>query len=184
MIETVTGVRRAEVRPAEHPHVADVEVEMGPVTPLPGRHLFAAAVPGGVDDAHLRDVQAGTVRLADVSVGNPHLVILCSETQDVDVAGWGRIYEAQVDGGINVEFIAPAGGDTIDLVVWERGSGVTQACGSGATAAAHVAHEWGLVGEQVAVRMPGGTATVRLTPDGAFLRGPTVFVAEIEVPDA
>jgi diaminopimelate epimerase len=183
-IGTVAGLRRAEVRPAEHPHVADVEVEMGPVVEIPAVGEREPIGINGPDDAHYHDIAAGTTRGVRVSVGNPHLVLLASEPAGVDLATWGPFYERRHEGGINVEFIAPAGPDTIDLVVWERGSGITQACGSGATAAAHVAHEWGLVGNEVAVRMPGGTATVRLTPEGAFLRGPTTFVAEIEVPDA
>jgi diaminopimelate epimerase len=180
-IATSVGVRRAEVRPAEHPHTADVEVEMGVVGPGPG--LIMGVTTGG-DAFGRRPLWGPDAQLRTVSVGNPHAVVLADDLASIPLATVGPAYERAAEGGINVEFIAPAGDDTIDLIVWERGSGITQACGSGATAAAHVAHEWGLVGAQVAVRMPGGTATVRLTPEGAFLRGPTTFVAEIEVPDA
>lgn len=69
------------------------------------------------------------------------------------------------------------------MVVWERGAGITQACGSGACAAVHVAHRWGMVGYRATVRMPGGVATVTLHPEGTRLAGPSTFVAEIEVPD-
>lgn len=166
---TGAGPRRAQVFSTEGP-TADVEVEMGVVgagRPIP-------------DEASV--LLAG--KAATASVGNPHLVVLVDDPAAVDLAVDGPALEAHFRGGINVEFIAPAGDDAIDLVVWERGSGITQACGSGATVAAQIAHEWGLVGEEVAVRMPGGTAIVRLTPEGAFLRGPTTFVADIEVPDA
>lgn len=176
-IATVAGARRATVRPTDAGATADVEIDMGPVTLLPdGDH-------GGHTGDEL-DANAVSARAVKVSVGNPHWVHLSSDPFDVDLPTWGPRYERDHDGGINVEFIAPAGPDAIDLVVWERGSGITQACGSGATAAAHVAREWGLVGDEVEVRMPGGSATVTLSPDGARLRGPSTFVAEIEVPDA
>jgi diaminopimelate epimerase len=73
------------------------------------------------------------------------------------------------------------GGATIDLRVWERGAGVTEACGSGACAAAHQAQAWGLVGDRVRVEMPGGAADVELSAGGAVLIGPSVLVADVEL---
>jgi diaminopimelate epimerase len=68
------------------------------------------------------------------------------------------------------------------LRVWERGVGVTEACGSGACAAAALAHDWGLVGgSTVTVRMPGGDAEVVLDGRTATLIGPAVHVADLEV---
>ena len=73
--------------------------------------------------------------------------------------------------------------------MWERGAGVTEACGTGATAAAHLAHRWDLVGREVRVVMPGGSAEVILAPDDSpgdepVLIGPSQHVATIEIPDA
>jgi diaminopimelate epimerase len=70
--------------------------------------------------------------------------------------------------------------------VWERGAGITQACGTGACAAAVAAHEWGLVGTEAQVAMPGGTADVALgtSPDHPItLAGPTSLIATIELAD-
>lgn len=75
--------------------------------------------------------------------------------------------------------------DEIDLYVWERGAGITQACGSGATVAAQRFYDRGLVGEHVTVHMPGGAATVDVMTESrptAILSGETTFVAAIEVP--
>ena len=183
-ILTPGGARSAVVRPTEDPDVAEVEVEMGPVTAgpslvmgvnLPG--FTGAALPG-------RPLWGPDAQLATASVGNPHVVVLVDDPSAVELAHVGPAYEQAVEGGINAEFIAVAGPDTLDLTVWERGAGITRACGSGATAAAHVAHGWGLVGDRVEVRMPGGTAVVSLRPDGAVLAGASTFVAEIEVPHA
>jgi diaminopimelate epimerase len=78
---------------------------------------------------------------------------------------------------MNVEFVAPAA-DGLVLRVWERGAGLTEACGTGAYAAAVAARAWGLVGEDAVVHMPGGDVEVR----GSTLGGPAMFVADIEVP--
>ena len=68
--------------------------------------------------------------------------------------------------------------------VWERGAGVTEACGTGAVAAAHLAHQWGLVGPDVRVDMPGGSAEVSLDGPEPLLIGPTQHIATVELPDA
>ncbi|MFN0028616.1 MAG: diaminopimelate epimerase [Acidimicrobiales bacterium] len=116
------------------------------------------------------------------SIGNPHLVVLVNDPSAVDLARVGPLLEADFPAGINVEFIAARPGpDALDLTVWERGSGITEACGTGATAAATVAHRWGLVGSPVAVHMPGGTVEVTVDRDQSHLCGPSTFVARIEV---
>jgi diaminopimelate epimerase len=76
---------------------------------------------------------------------------------------------------------APGHYDALDLRVWERGAGITEACGTGAAAAAAAAHGWGLVGERVLVRMPGGDLEVHVGPT-ITLAGPATFVADVEVP--
>ena len=67
------------------------------------------------------------------------------------------------------------------MLVWERGAGVTQACGTGAPAAAVRAHQWGLVKQHVNVRMPGGEVQV-VANEHPLLIGSTVYVASIELP--
>ena len=150
--------------------VAAVSVGMGAASPGP-------AVPVPVEE----EIDA---RHATVDLGNPHLVIESSDPTAVDLATRGAWLEQQFDGGVNVEFVAKDGGrpDTIVMRVWERGAGITQACGTGACAAAHAAHTWGLVGERVTVEMPGGAAEVQLGPD-IVLTGPAELVAHVEVPD-
>jgi len=127
--------------------------------------LGRAAVAGGhasgpevvIDtDAGRRRVQVGDVVSGDgallVDVGNPHLVFPAG-----DVLALGK---AHLD--VNVEVVASAGGDVIDMQVHERGVGITDACGTGAYASAAAARQWGWVGDRVTVRQPGGTAHVDL----------------------
>ena len=120
---------------------------------------------------------------ATADIGNPHWVVLVDDAWAVDLAQLGPQFE-RAGGGVNVEFIAPTAGtaDAIDLAVWERGVGITEACGSGAGAAAFVAHRWGLVGADVTVHMPGGAARVVLENDEVTLIGPSVFIAAVELP--
>jgi diaminopimelate epimerase len=168
-VRTDGGIRILELQTLE-PNVVEVSVDMGPARPGPEVPM---PVESELDGRH-----------ATVDLGNPHLVIENDDPARIDLETRGRWLEQQFAEGINVEFIAKDGGraDAIELRVWERGAGVTQACGTGACAAAHVAHEWGLVGDTVIVEMPGGEATVQLG-ERIVLIGPSVHIATIEVPD-
>jgi diaminopimelate epimerase len=168
-IVTDGGTRRIELVAVAGPE-AQIAVDMGPVGPGPGIDDTAALVRPGFEIGHA----------ATGAVGNPHVVI---EVEDLDVV------DPHVDGpaiealwkpeGINVHFLKHLGGDAIQLVHWERGAGVTQACGSGAAVSATLAHQWGLTGVGVDVMMPGGRASVAVG-ESATLTGPAVHVATIE----
>ncbi len=164
LVETAAGLRRLEAGPTDDDDTDLLEVNMGPVS-------------AGPDAPEV----AGALRQISLSVGNPHLIVEVDQLDGVDPGDRGPEIEATVPGGINVHFLVPGGPDVIRLLHWERGAGVTEACGSGAVAAAVAAMRWGLVGETVAVRMPGGDAVVTIGDDGAStsLRGPATFVAEI-----
>jgi len=168
-IQTDAGVRRVALR-RDAPDRAEVSVSMGPARPGP---VIPTPVDEELDDRHLT-----------VDLGNPHLVIETEAPDAVDLVTRGAWLEQQFPDGINVEFVAKDDGraDAIVLRVWERGAGVTSACGTGACAAAHVAHEWGLVGDVVSVEMPGGRAEVRLGAD-IVLVGPAELIATLEVTD-
>jgi diaminopimelate epimerase len=175
-VETAAGLRQVEVRSLT-PEGGDIAVDMGPV--VLGDELRDVPEPGWLG------------RFA--SVGNPHLVLLAPSLDGVSIASLGPKLEQSQPGGLNVEVIAAppaapdgAGGDRIDLVVWERGAGVTLACGSGSCAAAAVARDWGLCGDAVTVRNPGGDLLVELSRGGAspvhaVLSGPTTRVATMVV---
>ena len=121
------------------------------------------------------------VRTLRVSMGNPHAVIL--DGPDAPRAGvLGPAIEALVPGGVNVGF-GRAAGSSIDLVVWERGAGLTEACGTGACAAAVAAlHEGRLSGPgPVTVRLPGGTLEITVDADRrVWMKGPAERVFEGE----
>lgn len=123
-----------------------------------------------------------------VDVGNPHLVLVptqelsAEELLDVDIEKWGRAIESQYPGGMNVEWVLPnKNGKELILRVWERGAGITLACGTGTTASAFVAHSLGLVGNDVVVHNPGGDLEVRVIGSQCFLTGPAQKIADIQV---
>ena len=109
-----------------------------------------------------------------VDVGNPHLV-LRDEGQDLEELGWTHPDR-------NVELVRRAGGGELAMRVHERGVGVTDACGTGAVAAAAAGREWGFSGDRTVVRQPGGHAEVDLSGPTATLTVPVVHVARVEVP--
>ena len=169
------GFRELVVHDDAAHRLATVSVTMGLVGEGP-------AVPPSVSE------RLGSDRHATADLGNPHLVVLVSDLSSVDLVGTGAWIESQFDAGINVEFIATGTeSDSLDLLVWERGAGVTEACGTGATAAATLAHQWGLVGREVRVVMPGGSAEVIVAPSPdaePILIGPSQHIATLELPDA
>lgn len=130
---------------------------------------------------------AQEVRGTRVDVGNPHFVVIVDDERDAPVAALGPALEThrQFPRGTNVEFLALRDG-RFHLRVWERGVGETQACGTGACAAALVAVDRGLARWPVDLELPGGTLRVDAAPDGSVtLEGPVVQTGEIDpVPSA
>jgi len=158
-IATDAGPRRVDITDGPDQRTVLVRVDMGEVTP-----------------ADAPDLRLGAKDVLGAGVGNPHVVALYPDRAALDAAADGF---AMTDR--NVEFVvAGPGEDELTMRVVERGAGETQACGTGACAAAWAAHRWGLVGERVTVHMPGGSAEVELGQT-VHLTGPSVYVAEIIV---
>jgi diaminopimelate epimerase len=115
---------------------------------------------------------------AAVNVGNPHVVFFVAEADPVALAGLGPIIEHDplFPERVNVNVAAIEDG-AIRLHVWERGAGLTQACGTGACATAVAAIRRKLVQSPVEVRLPGGTLTIAWAPGGTIrMSGPATWV--------
>ncbi len=115
---------------------------------------------------------------AAVGMGNPHCIFFVPDATTVDVAGRGPALEHDplFPARTNVEFASVIGPDRLRMRVWERGAGITLACGSGTCATAVAAARRGLTGRQVVVEVDGGTLTVDWRDDGVWLTGPTATV--------
>jgi diaminopimelate epimerase len=130
------------------------------------------------------------VEVASLSMGNPHAVLFVEEPDDAPVRTLGVALEhhAAFPNGVNVEFIRVESPTRVRMRVWERGSGETLACGTGACAAAVAARLLGGTEERVTVALPGGELDVEWsgsTTDEApvLMTGPVVcsFEGEFDV---
>ncbi len=113
-----------------------------------------------------------------VGMGNPHCIFFVNDAEAVDVAAIGpRIeHDPLFPEATNVEFAEVRGRDEIRMRVWERGTGITLACGSGACATAVAAHQRGLTDKRVRMELDGGWLTLDWRDDGVWMTGPTAFV--------
>lgn len=117
-----------------------------------------------------------------VSVGNPHCVFFVdnAEAAPVDVTGPLIENDPLFPDRTNVEFISLIKPDTLRMRVWERGAGITQACGSGACAAGVAAILRGLTGPKVTVELDGGTLVIEWSGKDhpVYMTGPYSYVFE------
>src|SRR5437870_10559944 len=160
--------------------VRQVRVDMGePIleaaripTTLPGNPPVEVALPGHA------------LKVTCVSLGNPHCVTFVDEITDQLVLGVGPQVErdAAFPRRTNVEFVRVNRPDDIAMRVWERGSGETLACGTGACAVAVAGARTGRSGRQVTVALPGGDLEIDWRPDDRVLMtGDAVEVFEGQV---
>ena len=162
-IETRAGTRHVRVEPD-----GQITVDMG-----------APALLG----AGWASIGAITCEGLRISVGNPHLAcVVESPLEDFDLSAPPSVDTELFPDGANVELVRLLGERSAQMLVYERGSGLTRSCGTGAVAAAVAAAQ--ATGDQRGrwrVRVPGGDLTVTLAPDTSLLTGPAVLVAEGEL---
>jgi diaminopimelate epimerase len=113
-----------------------------------------------------------------VGMGNPHCVFFVPDADAVDLLRQGAAIERDplFPKATNVEFASIIGTDRLRMRVWERGAGITLACGSGACATAVAAHRLGLTGRHVTLDLDGGTLEIDWCNDGVWMTGPTAHV--------
>ncbi len=128
------------------------------------------------------------VEIGAVSMGNPHAVIAVTDVDLAPVHELGRALQEHpaFPQSVNVGFLQVRGRDWVRLRVYERGSGETLSCGSGACAAVVVGRLWGRLGERVRVQVRGGELQIEWAGEGepVLMTGPaeTVFEGELEWP--
>ncbi|MBQ7255184.1 MAG: diaminopimelate epimerase [Oscillospiraceae bacterium] len=168
-VETLSGVKTLHLQ-VQNGKVQTVTVGMGKAVCTEEQTLNA---------------DGKTVRLLPVSVGNPHAVIFTQDAERAPLCTLGAAIERYplFPDGVNVEFVQPLGKDVLRMRVWERGSGVTMACGTGACAAAAAAVKKGIchASTPISVRLDGGTLQIAVAPDGSVtMTGEAVTVYEGE----
>ncbi len=113
-----------------------------------------------------------------VGMGNPHCVMFVDDAEAVDLPAIGPRYEHDplYPQRTNVEFASLTAPDRLRMRVWERGAGITLACGSGACATAVAAHLRGLTGRRVTLDLDGGVLEIDWRDDGVWMTGPVAHV--------
>jgi diaminopimelate epimerase len=178
-LETLSGIKVLKLHIQEENHVESVTVDMSaPVFHCPEQH----------DETLGEALQADfrTFRGTFVSMGNPHFVIFVDDLSQLDVARFGKKLERHeaFPQRCNIEFAQIVGKDEIRTRVWERGSGITKACGTGACATAVAATLTNRASRKSRVVMDGGTLDIEWSElDGhVYMTGPATFVFEGEIP--
>ncbi len=126
-------------------------------------------------------------RVTAVSMGNPHCVTFTDDVDGLDLEKIGPSFEKHpaFPDRVNTEFVRVIDDHTLQMRVWERGSGETWACGTGACATAVAACENGFCkkGEDITVKLRGGDLVINYTDETVVMTGPasTVFEGEIEI---
>lgn len=113
-----------------------------------------------------------------VGMGNPHCVFFVPDAEAVPLAQEGPRFESDplFPQKTNVEFVSVIGPDHLRMRVWERGAGITLACGSGACAVAVAAHLRGLTGRKLRLDVDGGQLEIDWRSDGVWMTGPVAHV--------
>ncbi|WP_184081523.1 diaminopimelate epimerase [Sphingobium subterraneum] len=121
---------------------------------------------------------------AAVNVGNPHVIFFVDDLDAVDTARLGALIEVDplFPARVNVNFAQQVGDRHLRLIVWERGAGLTRACGTGACATAVAAIRRGLMRGPVTVTLPGGDLAIDWAPGGHIrMTGPATHVFDGEI---
>ncbi len=175
-VETLAGIKTLtlEVRDQK---VAYITVDMGE-----GR--LTSALPEAIT------VNGQEQSFVGISTGNPHAVLFLPEIDSLDLEKIGPSYEFHPrfqPERVNTEFIRVIDRTHLQMRVWERGSGETWACGTGATASVLAAIQMGYIEDQAEVALRGGTLTIRLDrkTNHLFMTGPAVevFSGCIDIPE-
>ncbi len=149
-VETLSGIKYLKLN-AEDGRVKTVAVNMGKAV--------------ACDKIEL-DVDGEMVEMTPVSVGNPHTIIFVDDIKEAPVETLGKKVEKHpyFENGVNTEFVQIIDSNTIRMRVWERGSGITMACGTGscASAMASIASGYCNYDEDISVILDGGVLSIKI----------------------
>jgi diaminopimelate epimerase len=180
-IETLSGLVEAKVQ-LENDQVKLVTVDMGEPRLLKSQIPMA----GNSNEKTINEkmeFDGQIYEVTTVSMGNPHVIFYVDDINQAPVTTLGPIVEKdeRFQEGVNVEFVQVVSERELHFRVWERGSGVTQACGTGACAAvvSSVLNNYTIQGEETTVHLAGGDLQIKWTKAGTVLMtGPAEVICE------
>ena len=170
-IETLAGIKRGSLR-LEGGEVTAVTVDMGEPA---------------AEEPHLLTVCGREYRVTPVSMGNPHIVTFVDAVEDLSLSMLGPGFEHHphfAPQRTNTEFVAVRAPNRLDMRVWERGSGETLACGTGACAALVAAFLSGRCGRSAVISLPGGELEIDWNEKNGhiYMTGNAITVFKGEIP--
>ena len=184
-IETLSGIIKVKLS-RHYGEVNGATVDMGAAILEPERIpcTLPADENGRVVDREV-EIAGEKHRITCVSMGNPHCIVFMNNIDDMEIEKIGPKFEHDpiFPERVNTEFIKVIDSHTLKMRVWERGSGETFACGTGACAAvvAAVLNGYCPMNEEVTVMLRGGNLTIRYTEDTVYMTGEAVTVFEGDI---
>lgn len=178
-VETLGGTKIVTLK-IENDLVSSSKVDMGIATFKPSEIPMECEKDEVIEEEI--DVNRKTYKVTAVSVGNPHAIIFTDNLDEVPLNQLGPVIETHkaFPQKTNVHFVKVISKNEIDMITWERGAGITFACGTGATSCAIAAFKLGLVDENVLVHLPGGDLEIEVYEKGnqlgGFMEGDAVLV--------
>lgn len=176
-VDTLSGVKTLQLC-TENGKVTSVTVDMGAPEFFPAR--IPVTLPGDMVVARELALDGEIRRITCVSMGNPHCVLFEEDLSALALESLGPKLECHpiFPNRANIEFVHVQNENEIEMRVWERGSGETWACGTGACAAAVACVLNGRTGRGVLVHLKGGDLSIRWAEDSGhiFMEGPAEFV--------
>jgi len=178
-IETLSGIKNLKIN-IQNGLVSSVKVDMGRA------ELEPSKIPVALSEERIVNmpliINGVKYHITCVSMGNPHAVVFCDDVDSLNLTeiGPGFEYNKIFPERINTEFVKIIDSKTIKMRVWERGSGETLACGTGACAAVVAATLNGYCskGEDIRVILTGGELIINYTDEAVFMTGNCVKVFE------
>lgn len=182
-VETLSGIKKIKVF-TENGKVYKARVNMG--EPILTAHEIPVCVPDGSETGYELDVNGEKYTVTYVSMGNPHCITYVDDCMSLELEKIGPLFEKHKlhPEGINTEFIRVIDDKTLEMRVWERGSGETLACGTGACASvvSSVLNGYCKRDELVTVKLLGGELQIIWSSDGnVYMTGPAAVVCTGEI---
>ena len=182
-VETRAGIKTIEIT-LENDEPVLFKVDMGPAT------FKASDIPMISDSDEFLNSPLHVIdrdfNLTAVSVGNPHAIIFVDNLDEIDIEKYGPAIECHeaFPEKINVHFTEVKSKNEASMMTWERGAGVTLACGTGATSTAIAGFKLGLFESEIKLHLPGGDLNFEVYrkdgETGAFMTGPARLVFDGE----
>ena len=178
-VETLGGTKRVSLTIKEG-KVSSVKVDMGIATFKPSEIPISSEKEEFIENE--LKIGGKKYKLSAISVGNPHAIIFTENLSVVPLNDIGPLIETHdlFPQKTNVHFVKLLSKNEIEMITWERGAGITLACGTGAVSCVITAFKLGLVNENVLVHLPGGDLKIEVYKKndqlGGFMEGEAVHV--------